>query len=476
MNVYVPVPITASNLVSSTLFETAPALYPTGAPFALGAYTAVAGAFGEIKIYKNILADDGTHAPTVSPTYWEYSSSTYEIFSSFVTYPLDYRVIDPATHKVKQSVVSNNYNRPFDPVANPSWISLGKAATYVEPLLWVAATSYAVGDIRRDQITAPSPADPGVLEVVEESIFRCIAAHTSGVTSPISEEPGDGGGVNWDAARDYPRPYVIGRTYNTGHIVIDEAGTAWYSNQDGNRAPFDNAPAWVDVGTSNYWAAFNPTISTQAKASNSLTFVVSPGPIDGIFFLNTDVDQIDVEIRDGVGGAVIYTASSLAASGLIGDWWEYFHADFAYTTRQVRLVNLPPSATPYITITLTGASIAVGDLIFGRGQDLGTTLVGLQVGIKDFSLIKEDETFGTTEFTKRYNRKRMDARQWLLRTEFNRIFKLLSALPATPCVWVAAVDDELDEGLTLKAWYKDFVTEIAGETEIYCNLKLEGTI
>lgn len=465
MIVYKPEEITSAKLIASTLFETAPVAYAAGTTYALDAYVAVAGTLGRIDIYKSLQAGNTNNSPAVSPAWWAWSSFTYDTYNTYTTYPIGHRVIDPATHTVYQSLVLGNINRPFDVVANPPWSVLGPR-TYVEPPLAVIGTAYVVGDIRRDTLLLPNPISPSENIAVNE-VYKCIIPNTpSGVYFRFN--------TNWERQISYPVPFVQGSGYNTGRVVINSDGIAYQSNRDGNTAPFDNAKAWQPMGTSNYWAAFDAESSSQSIGAQKIEFTVAPGVVDAVILINAEADLVEITVREGLGGAIIHQASSGVLGNLITDWWEYFHSDLFIDRRQVRFDGLPLSANAHITVTLTGATLALGDLIFSRGREIGLTGWGLQVGIKDFSVIKEDENFGTTTFVKRRNRKRMESREWIKKDQFNRTFSLLSDLTATPCVWVAGDVEELNEALMLKAWYRDFTTEINGKYELYTSLKLEG--
>jgi hypothetical protein len=466
MIVYKPIEVTAVNLISTNLFETAPALYPTGAPFAVDSYTAVAGLLGKIKIYKALQPDAGGHAPDVSPTYWVYSSSTYQIYNTYTTYGLGVRVIDPLTHKVYQSAAADNYARPFDPVANPAWLSLGKAAAYVAPPLWLANTAYVVGAIRADRVYYPNPF--GGADNYDEDIYRCITAHTSGTFGPRAIS-----NPNWEKAVDFPRPFVLGKTYGNGYRVIDTDSSLYQSLRDNNNSPFDNKKAWAEAGICNKWAAFDAETNSQSKSNTSMTFTIAPGVVDAVILLNAEADLVNVVVREGLGGAITFDKTSGVLGASVTDWWEYFHSDLFIDRRQILFSGLPLSINAHITVTLTGASVALGDCIFSRGREISLTGFGLQVGVRDFSVVTEDG-FGGQKFNKKRNRKRMSSREWIPKEIFNRTFTLLSDLPATPCVWVAADIDYLNEALMLKAWYKDFTVEIPGSYELYTSLELEG--
>ena len=117
--------VTDAMIVESSLFETAPTTYAAGTTFALNAYASVAGLLGEIKIYRSLQAGNIGNTPASSPTWWVYSSSTFEVHDiSKLYYPLNYKVTDLATHSIYICNVANGSYRPLDPISNPTWLAL----------------------------------------------------------------------------------------------------------------------------------------------------------------------------------------------------------------------------------------------------------------------------------------------------------------------------------------------------------------
>lgn len=468
MNVYKPESITAAKLIASTLFETAPAVYAAGTTYALGAYAAVAGALGRIDIYVSLQAGNIGNTPVSSPTFWAYSSYTYEIYDANKVYPNLYRVINPTTHRVFESLSNLNTNN----------LTIGAAR-------WVFRGIAVNNGVSEFNANIESHNGSGGYTVIGENYLTNAVVGVGNQTQfradlykATIDYAGACPGADWTYQSSVTGTYGLWnpkRRYGIGYLVVDYSKNIWQS-AIANNLNYDptSASKWQDVGPSNYWAAFDTESFSQSTGSGLMTFTIAPGVVDTVALINAEADLVEITVREGLGGAIIHEASSGVLGNLITDWWEYFQSDLFIDRRQIMFKGLPLSANAHITVTLTGATLALGDLIFSRGRNLGLTGFGLQVGIKDFSVIKENEDFGTTTFVKRRNRKRMDCREWIPKDQFNRTFTVLSDLPATPCVWEAGDVNELNEALMLKAWYKDFTTEINGPYELFCNLKLEG--
>jgi len=471
MIVYKPVPVTDANLISSTLFDTPYNPWYSGGTYALDSYVSVSTSSG-YAFYKSLQNSNVGNDPATSPTWWEYSSSTYPDFQQGLGYGVDVIVYDPVTKNNYQSITENN-NGVLDPIGSPPWFYVGENASTL-PAVYNVGTTYALDDYVYYTLIVSGGAFGQPNTILKHFVFKSLQAGNVGNYPSFV-----GVDAFWQAQVDFPVPFTSSVVYGAGRVVYTPDSKLWKTTSGckGVTPAETYKTTWVNIGTGNKWAAFDAESSSQTQAAGGLVYTVAPGLVDSVILMNAEADLVHVVVRDGLGGAIIYDQSSDVLSSIsggdIGDWWEYFNPDFYASRRQVILTGLPLNANAHITVTLTGESISVGDLIFARGRTLGLTGFGLQVGVRDFSVVTEDR-FGGQEFNKRRSRKRMTSREWIPRDIFNRTFSLLSDLTATPCVWVAGDIADLNEALMVKAWYKDFTTEINGLYELYTNLELEG--
>ena len=489
MIVFRPLEITNTNLISTSLFETSAITWSAGDTYSIDTYVSVVGTLGELLIYKSLQNGNIGNIPSSSPTWWVYSSSIYEQFDQGKAYPFGYQVYDSATKGLYKSVTENNIN-VLDPLTNVPWFQIG-TNTSTLPSEWDAATTYNIGDRVLLTLTVPPTAvvlgDPSDIMVYQKIWVSNINGNLNLEPDPNPPylPPGP-----WTEDKTHPVPWVKTVGYADGRVVYTPDNKLWQTTLgcQGIIPSLTYSTTWVKVGTTNKWAAFDQTTSSQAKANNLMTFTVSAPQIDSVILMNVIAETATVTVRDGLGGTIIYTETRdlLAASNssTITDWWEYFNANFDVLSSSTNVLfkDLPISANSYVTVTLestdaasTTDNIFLGDLIFSRARELSLTNYGLQTGIRDFSVVTEDG-FGGQTFNKRRNRRRMNTREWVTHDQFNRTFRILTDLPATPCIWLAADVDYLSEAMMIKAWYKDFTAEIVDVNAIFANLELEGLL
>lgn len=471
MKVLPPITVTDDMIIDANVFETAPAAYDAGTTYALDAYASVVGAaLGEILIYKSLQASNTGHTPDSSPTWWVYSSSTYEEYSATKFYALGHRVLNPTTHKVMQSLVPSNVSRPID--GGVAWMSIGKT-TLTLPAAYNHATTYDSGTLVKRMFAIGSDFENEEGYSIS-SIVTSVFVYVSKVGSNTANYP-ESSPTQWEFLKSYPVPYETTGNYMLGYVVQDTDGNMYQSLKDDNyNTPLIAPIAWQEVAPANKYAAFDTQISTQTVANKELTYTIATGIIEAVAVVNGVGSTVTVIVRDGLAGPIVFEQTKALSGDIVTDWYEYFFTDPTIQRTQVLFTGVPPYASSHVTITINGtAEVAAGDIMFGRWKDVGLTGFGVQAGITDFSTITED-TFGQTTFVPRANKQWLSSRDWIEVSNFNRAFNLLRRLPATPCLWLAADSTEYSEALMLKAYYKDFTMDIAGPVEAYCTLKLIG--
>jgi len=233
---------------------------------------------------------------------------------------------------------------------------------------------------------------------------------------------------------------------------------------------------WLDYAPTNKWAMFDEQTSTVTTATNTLTVTVATGIIDSVALIGTNAVSVSLTLRDGLGGAVIWTGSMGLSGETVTDWYQYFFFDPLTQRTQSIFQGIPPYASSHLTMVLTGSgTISLGNLIFGTTKDLGLTETSPTSGITDYSK-KETDDFGITTFVRRSYSKRMTANLIIDNLQLNRIQRTLYDLRATPCVWVGSDMPELDEALVVYGFYKDFTTTIPYPSMSFCSLEIEGLI
>jgi hypothetical protein len=105
-------------------------------------------------------------------------------------------------------------------------------------------------------------------------------------------------------------------------------------------------------------------------------------------------------------------------------------------------------------------------------SDIGGTRISPSLGINDYSKKDVDE-FGNATFVQRSFSKRMGVKLVFNNSEIDRIHSVLSAVRATPVVWIGS---EKYSSMLIYGFYRDFEVDVAYVNLSYCTLNIEGMI
>lgn len=205
-------------------------------------------------------------------------------------------------------------------------------------------------------------------------------------------------------------PYEIDDERVSDHIVY----SCVQDHMGRTVKPVDGDGYWLKKRPSNLFAPFDQYISTGAKATGSLTYLVQPG-----FYT-------DVSVYGAKGDRVVmqaYESPEALADGdvpmaeLDEDLWEQalglYELLFSPLGKRtkVQLDNIPLSPTGVLKVTISGApaaEVSMGSLMIGEWRSLvgsspqGGTEFGAECEPKSFSYIKSYDD-GTFEIKRRHS-------------------------------------------------------------------------
>ena len=127
MKIIRPLTITDAIMSSSNVAEAAPAAYAGGTTYAIGNVVSVATGQTQA-VYTSLQNSNTGHAPASSPTWWEYTSTTYSTWLVGTTYALNDKVIVVGTnsHLIYQSLqASNTGHTPGGTTPDTWWQVIG---------------------------------------------------------------------------------------------------------------------------------------------------------------------------------------------------------------------------------------------------------------------------------------------------------------------------------------------------------------
>lgn len=269
--------------------------------------------------------------------------------------------------------------------------------------------------------------------------------------------------------------YSPATTYALGdRVTLASTGKVYECIQapsTGN-APDANALWWAIAGPSNRMAMFDDEVSTQTVQVSPLSIVLKPGYTNSLALFGLEGATLDVVVRDGAAGPVVYSKTINLDGTIIADWYQYFFEP-SVQLGEVVLTDLPPYGAAHIAVTLSGpGNVKCGMLTVGTAYPLGDTRYGASAGIIDYSR-KDTSATGATTFVRRRFSKRMSAPLMLQNAQLNKVQRVLADLRATPCAWIGT-DAQGFEPLTVFGFYRDFSIDIAYPMHSLCNLEIEG--
>jgi hypothetical protein len=283
--------------------------------------------------------------------------------------------------------------------------------------------------------------------------------------------------ISTTAVEAYPT-YTAGTTYALNAFVV-YLNKVYQSLQASNtgHTPDSSPTFWQYISVGNKQAMFDSEVSTQTTATTSLTTVVAPAVIiNSLAYLELQGTQLEVEVRDGAGGTIVYNKTIALDNTIILDWYMYFFEPYNPKT-EVILSDVPPYLNARITTTLTGSSgstVKIGSMIYGTVYKLGTTQYGVSSGIRDYS-VKQTDDFGNTTFLQRAFSRRMEANVFMNNTALAFNQRLLTTLRAVPAVWIGSTEDNFSP-ITVFGYYRDFNIDISYPTFSLCRIEIEGLI
>lgn len=298
------------------------------------------------------------------------------------------------------------------------------------------------------------------MKVIKPTTITTAMLASSTVAEPAAGE------VVWNPATAYALGAVVIRT--STHMKYERvvAGTT-------ATPPESDKVAWIEAGPTLRWAMFDRKIGTATTGATAVTVVTRPGSISGLGMLELVGRQVVVTLKDAPDGTTVYSRTINLDGTQITSVYEWFFLDFEQLSDFV-LTDLPQHyAACELTVTITSTTpVSVGVLQVGQVMTVGRAAMGATVGIIDYSK-KEKDRFGNWDVAAGLFSKRGNLQVLTAASEFNKIFRSLAALRATPCIYIGA-DQAGFEPLIIYGFYKDFSMVVAYSQHHLCNLEIEG--
>jgi len=280
-------------------------------------------------------------------------------------------------------------------------------------------------------------------------------------------------------AEDDYAAWSAGTTYALGTRVIVVSVHKVYesasSGNTGNDPTTDTTGTyWIEVGATNKWKAFDQHISDPATNANTIQYVISSGAtvVNSLAFFGLSADTVQIQVV--VSAVEFYnTTIQLLDTSTVVDWHTYFFEPATIKAQELLVADLPAytNATITITITETGETVQVGQIVLGSLVTLGRTGYGSSIGIEDYSR-KERDTFGNPVIIERAFAQKANYEVSILTADARCVQRFLSDYRATPIVWIGNQDPTY--GLIVYGFYTQFSINLSTYSTSYSTIEVEG--
>jgi len=236
--------------------------------------------------------------------------------------------------------------------------------------------------------------------------------------------------------------------------------------------PPDNPDDWLNLGAINRFKMFDGGTNTQTITSGSIDVTLEPEGVTNSFSLfNLDAAEAQVTLTDDTEGVVFDETYNLVDNTAVVSWYAYFFEPIQQAT-QLTDLGLPAygGATVDIKLTNPGADAKCGLAVIGREADIGSTVFGTSVGIRDFSRKEVDEFGNFTIVQRRFFREvDYDIRIETSRVQF--VQRLLAERRAQPTVYIG---DVKNPETIVYGYYRDFDIVLSNPSISNGTIEVEG--
>ncbi|MCG7574845.1 hypothetical protein MHM39_14835 [Phaeobacter sp. CNT1-3] len=298
--------------------------------------------------------------------------------------------------------------------------------------------------------------------------LRITAAALAATSVPNSPAP------VWSA----PVSYALGDQVRASGFEEGAYERVFESLVDGNSGHDPRAgdkTKWLELGATDRFKPFDLKIKDLVTATGSLSYTVTaPALVTGIALLGLQGTAVQVQITNQLGVETCNITRQLIDTTDVYDWHTYFTWDGEYDTEEL-FFDLPGYAGSQITVTVFGtATVALGQIVMGKHQQLGTTLDGTEIGIEDFS-IKERDPFGNAVLIERAFAETVQFQFWMPTNNAARVRRALSRLRAAPAFYFAG-QDLAHLGTSVFGFYQDMAIPLSSDGNSFATLEIEGLV
>ena len=278
-----------------------------------------------------------------------------------------------------------------------------------------------------------------------------------------------------NVATDDASEWSSGTSYSTGDqaIVLGTTQRLYEAIQASTGSfPPDSPADWADLGAINRWKMFDGGTNTQTVNQGSIDVTFDPDSIVNSFALfNIFATQAEVTMETAAEGVVFNKTYNLIDNTAVVSWYAYFFEPIVLS-RFLTDLSLPAYGDATITISLTAAEdeVKCGLALIGDQADIGTTVFGTSVGIRDFSR-KEVDDLGHFSIVERRFFRTVDYDARIETNKVQFVQRILGDRRAKPTVYIGEEDNP---ETIVYGYYRDFDIVLSNPAFSNATIEVEG--
>jgi hypothetical protein len=282
--------------------------------------------------------------------------------------------------------------------------------------------------------------------------------------------------VWWRHVGDTYAVYDVNATYGLGARVIDPVAHLVYESQlAANKGqPLATGTAWLKVGVTNRWAAFDRLRNTQTVAPVDIVMSIAPGQRVGAIAL-IGLDAASITVTVSVAGIEKYRKTTSLKLRRSYGWRDYFFGRFSYR-KSVQFLDLPPYRNAVITVTISKpvGQRGVGGVLVGNATYIGDMQYKPRSDHLNFSDVDRDD-WGNIKLNPKRSVPKVSGEVLFDKALTRRIIELREELNGVPAVWSGLDDFTLDyfEPLFIYGIHKEFSVSLEGPLHGTISLEVE---
>jgi len=263
-------------------------------------------------------------------------------------------------------------------------------------------------------------------------LINNIAVDDTMLTSNIPEPDTAAGEAAW----------VSGTTYNTGDKLVEghyiyQVTAATSTDDQPSVGAKKNPQTWVKVAPTNKYAMWDGKSATTSKHASQIVVSIDSGLLTNAIagFGIRGASQIAVTMTHPTNGQIYSKSVSMVDNSAKGDMYQYLFTPLDFI-RTFSLLDLPPSLTSVIQLTVTGTNVEIANVALGSQTTIGTAQKGTTYNIVDTSQAQQsltDQTLMTQGATA--TEIRFEVQTPAIRIK--SVGRLLSDIAKKPTAWIA---------------------------------------